>query len=468
MATLFSLSSKSSGVGKTKLKSNVTLLDRLGGPPAVDLLTNAFIQEIGKDANLAPFFVQVPLETLRLHQKQFLEVVLGHRFDKKERSSDDLVSFLISTHSRLFREMGLDATHFDLVAACLVQACQKLKVPVDLMKQCLAVVGPLRAAFVKGAAFARKEKIRQEQKHKEQKRNDEKENLGKEQEVPKNQTPWRKGYVQQEIVESEIEVCLSETSLSPALPPPPQWLVDKLERSSRQSNCSNKLLFSEKDESKQNDCSVIQTWTFALTHRVTVQDPLLRPIFLCIRYMDLVPYIHALLQIAFAEEDSDNQNDKHCTINTTLNKGKLIRILRFPQGISKPQMQLTQDLFACLVHQFTQVGMELLGDSGSNNPICQYPQQQQENDSGCTLLFLAKGNLEKIQATFVERQQQHFLIRLSQPAAQGTLAGERGPLKKRRRGPLKQRGTSCPPSRPATVGYGNQRLSHLDFPCRYS
>lgn len=49
-------------------------------------------------------------------------------------------------HSRLF-EIGLNETHFDMVAGHLVTSMKELAIPEDLINDVVAVVVPLREVF---------------------------------------------------------------------------------------------------------------------------------------------------------------------------------------------------------------------------------------------------------------------------------------------------------------------------------
>ncbi|KAL7557549.1 hypothetical protein ACA910_019259 [Epithemia clementina (nom. ined.)] len=313
-----------------------SLLDRLGGPDAIDKFTHAFIEEIGKEDKLAHFFVNVPVETIRLHQRQLFQVVFGasgnihNPAEPAPPSQEKLINFLIVTHSRLFRDLGLDGTHFDLVATCLVKAANNIQMPVDLLSECLTIVGPLRVAFVKGAALAMKEQYKS---------------------------------VTQQKQQSNAKAVLSSSTgevrlLAPATPPPPSWLIEKLSGMS-ENDVACQAVSTEKAVKKNSlkqdgvpkeaKAFVIGRWTCELTTRLTVKDQVLASVFLTIPYMYLMQYLHALLVMAFCDRDK-----------LPINASKLIRIIRFPQGVVKPRAQLTQSMFGCLIAQFTQVAKDLL------------------------------------------------------------------------------------------------------------
>ena len=62
---------------------------------------------------------------------------------------------MAAAHSRLIRDHGLNASHFDLVAGHLVSSLQDLSVAPELIQEVVAVVGPLRSVFeAPGAAVA--------------------------------------------------------------------------------------------------------------------------------------------------------------------------------------------------------------------------------------------------------------------------------------------------------------------------
>ena len=349
-----------------------SLFERLGGMEALEAFTHAFVRAIGNESKLSHFFENVPIETLRVHQRQLFRVVFGGTVPNAPPppTTEELIDFLILTHSRLFRDLGLDATHFDIVAGCFVQAAEQVQIPSHLLQECLAIVAPLRAAFVKGAARAKKQEHLRQKKLKEEEK--ESEAAG----------------------ESGKDSLLSK-QMVPESTPVPIWLLELLHRCSKSHNTPR----APPDESSSplSISLVLGPWTCALTSRLTVQDPVLPPVFLAIPYMDLVPYVHALMQMAFCNPNSLPQN-----------AGKLIRILRFPQGIAKAREQMTQTVFGRVMDQFLDAAHELLSIpheaasnseqdcSSSNKAVSLHACSEQE-----LLLTRARINLTNICPSFV-------------------------------------------------------------------
>ena len=272
-----------------------TLYDRLGGEPNIKTLTAVFFEEIAKVEGLAHFFVNVPVAAIQLHQGQFFKVLFGA--DEEKPSADELLDYMIVTHVRLFRDLGLDASHFDMVANCFVAAMNQMKVPANLQYECLAIVGPLRVAFDYGATVARQERKMSQEALK--------------------TAP---------LATVKTMRADSEAKLPAGLEPPPQWLVDFL-------------------DGRDN----VRAWTCALTYRLLIQDEVLKEIFFNLAYLEMEPYCDSLLQLAF----SNQMGNEHKLPLTVL------RTVRFPCGLRRASLQLTKTNFQRIVNHFFEVGIEL-------------------------------------------------------------------------------------------------------------
>ena len=106
-----------------------------------------FYARVTGDEKLKVFFEGVSVARLKVHQFNFL------RFAFTEIPKDmDVHQYMIDKHARLFNDLGLNETHFDLVAGHLVATLQQLNVSEPVIADVVAVVGPLRAAFEEEAA----------------------------------------------------------------------------------------------------------------------------------------------------------------------------------------------------------------------------------------------------------------------------------------------------------------------------
>ena len=113
-----------------------SLFERIGGEPAVRATVIRMYDKILSDEELAPFFDDVDVETLRLSQSAFVTYAFGgpnHYTGKSLRSA----------HSGAVSR-GLNDRHFDRVAAHLMAAMQDLNVPAELIDEALAIVGSTR------------------------------------------------------------------------------------------------------------------------------------------------------------------------------------------------------------------------------------------------------------------------------------------------------------------------------------
>ena len=105
-----------------------------------------FYTRIGADEQLAKFFEGVSLVRMRQHQKKFLTMVFT------EIPEDlDMAQYMIDKHARLFQQLELNESHFDLVAGHLVAALQQLNVAQNLIDEVVSIVGPLRGIFANEA-----------------------------------------------------------------------------------------------------------------------------------------------------------------------------------------------------------------------------------------------------------------------------------------------------------------------------
>jgi hemoglobin len=126
-----------------------TLFDRLGGTPAVQAAVKEFYDRMLADSKLAYFFSDSSMVHLKLHQMQFMKVAftcIPEDFD--------VVAYLLDKHAALFRDKGLNETHFDLVAGHFVDTLVYLGIHTSLIEEAVGVIGPLRVVFEQGAKQA--------------------------------------------------------------------------------------------------------------------------------------------------------------------------------------------------------------------------------------------------------------------------------------------------------------------------
>ena len=136
--------SRSTSIGN---QTNAYLLDRMGGEPALEAVVDEFYTRLIADEKLTRFFDGVNVRKLKRHQRGFLKVAFT-----KVPDSIDVPTLLLKKHERLFRDMALDETHFDVVAAHLIETMQSLGLKQHLVDEAVGIVAPLRAVFVEGAA----------------------------------------------------------------------------------------------------------------------------------------------------------------------------------------------------------------------------------------------------------------------------------------------------------------------------
>ena len=133
-----------------------TLYQRMGGDSKVELAVKQFLIEIGNTPDLLPFFENISVSALGLHQIKLFRVLFGPDEERPDR--DEFFDFMLATHTRLFRDLGLNEVYFDLVADCLVRAFQNVNYSQEIIDEALVELAPLRVVFEYGAKVAAKEK----------------------------------------------------------------------------------------------------------------------------------------------------------------------------------------------------------------------------------------------------------------------------------------------------------------------
>mmetsp|Transcript_7907 Transcript_7907/g.16729 ORF Transcript_7907/g.16729 Transcript_7907/m.16729 type:complete len:416 (-) Transcript_7907:184-1431(-) len=122
-----------------------TLFARLGGEAAIAAAVDEFYTRLVVDKELERFFVGVPLDVLKEHQRKFMRLAFT------DIPADlDVEKYMFSKHYKLFL-MGLNETHFDLVAGHFIGTLEKLGVTKELVDEAVGNIAPLRPIFEKGA-----------------------------------------------------------------------------------------------------------------------------------------------------------------------------------------------------------------------------------------------------------------------------------------------------------------------------
>jgi truncated hemoglobin YjbI len=302
-----SVSLDSAGTGKTELTLSealnseaLTLYNRMGGEDRIGEMTRLMFEEMGRRKELDRFFDDVAIHAIRMHQAKFFKVLFG--LEEERPTMDELLDYVIVTHVRLFRDKGLDETHFDIIGECFVATLQALEVPPDQVGEIFEIIGPLRAAFEYGAKVAQKEKKMDETK---------KERLPMaSMETMRNQEP---------------------AVLPMGVPPPMPWLCEAL---------------GGREE--------VRKWTTALTQRFLVDDEVLQAVFMLVPYLDMEPYLLNLIHVSF-------QDEKGGAIGM-LEAKKMARTLRFPLGLSHAKARVDTKLFMRMEKHFEDVARKLLLD----------------------------------------------------------------------------------------------------------
>lgn len=135
---------KDTAVLHTTQDKEPTLMDKLGGAPALKVAVDEFYKRILADPDLAIFFEGTSMTKLKMHQLSFMKIAFT-------KISDDLdvPKMMKEKHAHLF-DKGLNAVHFDRVAGHFVDTLESLDVSAELVDECVSVIAPLRTVFEYG------------------------------------------------------------------------------------------------------------------------------------------------------------------------------------------------------------------------------------------------------------------------------------------------------------------------------
>ena len=120
------------------------------------LAVSDFYHEITSEESLKHFFEDISVRALEVHQLKLFKTIYGPVEEKPNQA--EYFDFILATHTRLFRDQGLTAEHFDTVAGCLIRAFQGQLYSQELIDEALSELAPLRVVFDYGAQVAAKEK----------------------------------------------------------------------------------------------------------------------------------------------------------------------------------------------------------------------------------------------------------------------------------------------------------------------
>ena len=115
----------------------MTLFERIGGAPAVEVAVDKFYVRVLGDPQLAHFFQKTDLAHLKRHQFAFLSQVMGGP-----------KSYSGQTMAKAHAHLRIEERHFNLVAGHLVETLKSLGVGDDIINEVVAALTPLAAEVV--------------------------------------------------------------------------------------------------------------------------------------------------------------------------------------------------------------------------------------------------------------------------------------------------------------------------------
>uniref|UniRef100_A0A7S3L007 Uncharacterized protein n=1 Tax=Amphora coffeiformis TaxID=265554 RepID=A0A7S3L007_9STRA len=287
-------------INNKNAQGKTTLYERLGGDSIVDVAVSNFFDEMCEDPDLKPFFDNMSISALRIHQLKLFKVIFGP--DEEKPDEEDLMHYMLATHTRLFREQGLDEVHFDKVLdSIFVSSLATLEVDKALIDECIEVLKPLRTVFEYGAKVAAREKE----------------------------------YTVEEIRKLPAATGKDIGSDEPMILPDPTWVA-----------VPDWLTQSLTKHSKEGE---VRAWTAELTNYFGPDgDDVIADTFMDMPYMNHHVYLVSMLQLAFLPEG--------------LNSTRLLRVVQFPRGPENPALSV--DLWGRMIVQFNGV-CKIMGMSES-------------------------------------------------------------------------------------------------------
>ena len=118
-----------------------TLLERIGGEVAVNAVVNSFYDKVFADKVLAPFFANTDFDKQRVRQGKFLIQFM----DGKMPTANE---YMRNAHKKYVAELGLNDTHFNIVAAHLVNTLKEFNVPQAMIDEVVVAVSSLHDAVL--------------------------------------------------------------------------------------------------------------------------------------------------------------------------------------------------------------------------------------------------------------------------------------------------------------------------------
>ena len=271
---------------------DMALYDRLGGDEFVAQLTQNFWDEMLEHPALAHFFKHIAMETLKYHCVKFFRVVLGPAKDRP--AIEEVMDFLLQTHSRLFREQNLQMEHFDHVADCLLSSLESFAVDQAKIKEVMEIWTATRDIFQYGCEVAANEKTMTPEELRML--------------PPATAKTMGTGARVRLPDYSQIDI--------------PEWLPQALAKANRRRD--------------------VRAWTCDLTERFGAEgDRQIAKVFMYQPYMAHHVYCVAFLELAFMPDNTD-----------TAHQLEILDIVLFPRG--KDHSPLSRKIFERMIHQFQQ------------------------------------------------------------------------------------------------------------------
>lgn len=132
----------------TALERRRVMLEKLGGDARRREAIDTFYKKQMEDPRILHFFDGTDIEIIKWHQFNLMSIAFT-----AVPKTFDVGALLLTRHKKLY-DMGLNESHFDIVAKHFTDTLEEMKVEPELVAEALAVVVPLRELFKEGARQA--------------------------------------------------------------------------------------------------------------------------------------------------------------------------------------------------------------------------------------------------------------------------------------------------------------------------
>jgi truncated hemoglobin YjbI len=279
------------------IMSSPSFHEKIGGDVFLEVLLCQFFENLYNNKDSKHFFMKTPKETIKTHHMKFFRMLFGP--DHMKPNMNKIFDYLLVTHSVMFRNGGLNETHFDHVAQCFIQTMDGLFMDQSLIDECVTILVPYRAVFTYGAQLAMKEK-----------------------EMTMDEIKVLPTACSARMIETDTKAVLPTHPISTI----PDWLLQELQDVS-------------------DNTTTVRDWTSNFADRFTAYgDGIVGDTLFDIPFYQYETYLATFMQLAFLTMKKDDADDKDRIVH------EVLHVIQHPPGPMKPILPLV--LYDRMIKQF--------------------------------------------------------------------------------------------------------------------